>query len=262
MLCLRRFQLALLLSSLALLSACAVGEPQSSAATLRARAQSELDSLRATATVRRARMQTTLDYVGTRVGQADAAANFLFNNFSELGTATDFIATSISQIEAGPNGATAPAPTQAAQPEALSLVTPIAPPSPVPIASPTSDASPAPGATDSGPRLENIVLASGVDSSGCASNREPRFTPASSEIYVVLKAYNIPPGAVFSASWRHPSGESKQFDYQPNYVNNGDCIWFYIDQTDLSFTVGAWSVEIRVDGNALAPPLEFQIAAA
>jgi len=244
----------------ALLGACGAAEPELSAASGQAQAQTELRRLRATATVRRARLQTTLDYVGTRVGQAATAEVFLKSQLRERGFEAEAIDTSISQIRAPAAIAAAPAATAVSNQGAQGLITPLAPPTPVPIASPTPRASVA-SADSSAPRLEALRMAVGVDGQGCARGQEPRFTPNSREIYVVARAYNIAAGAVISSRWQYSGSQVAQLEWRPERDYSDECIWFYINQSDAPFQLGAWSVEIRVDDVALAPPLAFEIVA-
>ena len=81
------------------LSACRSSEPQQTVTAAYAEALSSIESLRVTATVARARIQTTLDYAGTRVAQADAAGAFLASNLISLGTESAFIEQNLQQVE-------------------------------------------------------------------------------------------------------------------------------------------------------------------
>ena len=241
------------------LSACRSTAPQQTATAAHAEALSSLASLRSSATVVRARAQTTLDHAGTRVAQADAAGAFLASNLISLGTEAAYIEDSLRALQLlGPASANTPSPGQTAgafpgqpppaTPPANAIVTPPA-------------ISPAPSPTRSGPRLESLTMASAVDADDCAIDVNPRFTPASSAIYVVARAYNIPAGASISSTWRRSGAEVVSFSFYREHEINDSCVWFYIDQTDTPFTVGAWSVELRVDGQPLASPVAFQILA-
>ena len=95
------------------LSACRSGEPQQTMTAVYAEALSSIEMLRVTATVARARIQTTLDYAGTRVAQADAAGAFLASNLISLGTEGAFIDQNLQAMEkfntlAPPNPAAQP----------------------------------------------------------------------------------------------------------------------------------------------------------
>ena len=71
----------------------------------------------------------------------------------------------------------------------------------------------------------------------------------------------MPAGATIESVWRRQGSEVARFSFSPRYPINGDCVWFFIDQSDAAFTVGAWSVELRVNGESAVPALPFQIVA-
>ena len=252
--------LALLPLTIAL-AACASNSPQLTATVLYERARAEVESLRSTATVARARMETTLEYAAARVAQAEDAGEFLQFSLIGLGTDTSFIATNVSQIEIAPTRIALTTPTATRQAE-ISEVGPIALATLSPTASATRSAGASPPlATAAGPRLDNIVMASGVNRNDCAIDVNPVFTPASTEIYVVAEAYNIPAGAKISSRWHRRGIEVAYFSFDVENRIDGNCIWFFIDQTDTAFVAGAWSVELRVDNIPLGPPIAFQVQA-
>ena len=229
-----------------LLTGCAASTAEQTATAEQSLAETAIARLRATSTVARARMQTTLDYASSRVTEAAEAQDFLRFSLISLGTESAWLSTAIGQVGDSNVQATAiPAASGAnrersATPSLAVIVTP-----------PTA---PAPG-----PRLENMQMASGVDSRDCAIDSNPRFSPASHQIYVVAQAYQVPAGATISSIWRRQDSEVANFSFQPRKALNGECIWFFIDQSDAEFTVGAWSVEIAIDSSRAAPPLAFQI---
>ncbi len=240
----------------AILTACRSDEPQQTATAVYQEAAANIEALRATATVARARVQTTLDYAGTRVGQAESARAFLSSNLIGLGTEAAYIEEDLAQLEelATPVSQTTPieqasgAATAEARPPTRERSTIVTPPAVTP-------------PTESGPRLENITMSSGVNEFECARDVNPRFTPASTAIYVVGRAYRIPAGATISSTWRRSGEDVVSFSFHREHEINDNCIWFYIDQTDTPFTVGSWSVEISVDGAPLSSPVAFQIVA-
>ncbi len=243
------------------ISACASNSPQLTATAVYERARAEAESLRSTATVVRARMKTTLEYAAARVAQAEGASEFLQFSLIGLGTDTSYIATNVSQIEGAPTQIVLASPTASRQAE-VSLVTPIALATLAPTPSQTRpETASQPQATASGPRLDNIVMASGVNRNDCAIEVNPVFTPASTEIYVVAEAHNIPAGAKISSRWHRRGIEVAYFSFDVENRIDGNCIWFFIDQTDTAFVVGAWSVELRVDNVPAGSPVAFQVSA-
>ena len=231
-----------------LLTSCTASPSEQTATADQSIAETALAQLRATSTVVRARMQTTLDYASSRGTEAAEAQDFLRYNLISLGTESAWLATEIGRLSEVGEQATA-----TAQPAAIGVDRDPAatPPLTIVVTPPTAQK---PGA-----RLDNVLMASGVDSRDCAIDNNPRFTPASSQIYVVAEAYNVSAGATISSVWRRQGSEVANFSFQPRNNLNGNCIWFFIDQSDAEFTVGVWSVEIAVDGIRAAPLLAFQI---
>ncbi len=248
--------IALLLTA-TLVSACRSTEPQQTATAVYERAVAEIASLRATATVARARMQTTLVYIETRVALVQEAREFLRFSLNNLGTDSDFIETHIGQLARVATPAAQFTPIVAAGQAQISA--PDEAPTARPLARRTQPATITPSPDRQQPRLEELVLATGVGADDCALDVNPRFTPESSAIYIAARAYNVPAGATITSAWGRQGAEVARFSFQPERAINGDCIWFYIDQSDAAFTVGAWSVEIFVDGISLTSPLAFQI---
>ena len=233
------------------LPACRSSAPELTATVAHERARAGIESMRGTATVVRARMKTTLEYAVTRVAQAQEAGEFLRHSLINLGFEGDAIATSVGQLR---QAAFEMTPTAVARP-VESGITPATPPTALPL----GDGAVAATAPAVGPRLANIVMASGVRADDCAADVNPRFTVASSQIYVVAEAYDIPAGATISSIWQSRGAEVASLSFQPEYAINGNCIWFFIDQTDAAFVAGAWSVEISLDGQPLSSPIAFQI---
>ncbi len=229
------------------LASCSASALEQTATADQSNAETEMAQLRASSTVVRARMQTTLDYASSRVTEAAAAQEFLRFSLISLGTESAWLSTAISQLGDIGEQATATAGPASIRTASAAVATP-----PAVIVTP-------PATPESGPRLENVVMASGVDSRDCAIDNNPRFTPASSQIYVVAQAYDVSAGATISSVWRRQGSEVANFNFQPRNDLNGECIWFFIDQSDATFTVGAWSVEIAIDGRRAAPALAFQI---
>lgn len=250
----RRGALLGLAATALMLAACRSTEPQQTATAVYAQAAAEIEALRASATVVRARMQTTLEYAATRVSLVEEAGGFLRFSLNNMGTDSAFIEREISQLAI----VDTPSPAATAAPAYAGTAVPTAidPPTALPVAASSTQAPPAPSQL---PRLEALALASAVGADDCAIDINPAFTPASSEIYVVARAYNVAAGVTISSVWQRQGAEVARFSFQPENAIHGACIWFYIDQSDAAFLVGAWSVEIFVDGFSPASPLAFQI---
>ena len=213
------------------LAACEASDAQLTVKAGHELASTDMAVLRSTATVARARMQTTQDFALTRVAEVGKAEQSLRSTLGALGTAGPLVGN-LS------NGAAASTPL------------------PGPPVGPTD----APAARGDAARLDDIALASGKDRQGCAIDRNPRFTSDSAEIYVTARAYNIPVDAVISSSWRRLGREVASISFRTSYPIHGDCLWLFIDQSDAAFAPGRWSVELRLDGRVLGM-LPFQIFA-
>ena len=237
------------------LSACSSSEPQQTSTAVYEQALANIADARATATIAHARIQTTLDYAGTRVQQADSARTFLASNLISLGTESAFIDANIQQLDQISTAKREPPAARTAGPAAAAASRTLAPDL---VVTPPA-LTPAPAAAASGPRLEKVAMASGVNEFDCARDINPRFTPASTEIYVVGRAFDIPAGATISSTWRRAGLEVVSFSFVRDHDINDSCIWFFIDQTDTPFIADFWSVEIMVDGLPLASPVAFQI---
>jgi len=246
---------ALLVLIVFALTACGASAAQLTAIAGHEAAGTQIAILRLEATIAQARMRTTQDFALTRVAEVEGDGKFLSATLVALGTAADFVETQSSGIAAftpqpaapiAANNLTAP---NAAAPQTRLTATMAQ------TAASVRDAA----ARGSGPRLEDIVLASGIDETACAIDRNPRLTPASAEIYVVARAYSIPIGAALSASWRQRGRNVFFYSFQAENPIDDSCIWFSIDQSDAAFVTGTWSVELRLDDSLLAPPLPFQI---
>jgi len=83
--------IVLLLFTSSALVACRTSDLPLTATAEYEAAATQLDQLRSTATVARARLQITLDFAGTRVAQIEQSGAFLRSNLSALGTDSDFI---------------------------------------------------------------------------------------------------------------------------------------------------------------------------
>ena len=213
------------------LAACEASDMQLTVKAGHELASADMAILRSTATVARARMQTTQDFVLTRVVDVGRAGQSLRSTLGALGTAGPLV----GNLSSG---------------EAVFT----------PLPGSTVGATDAPAAGGDEARLDDMALASGKDRQGCAIDRNPRFTSDSAEIYVTARAYSIPVDAVVSSSWRRLGREVASISFRTSYPIHGDCLWLFIDQSDAAFAPGRWSVELRLDGRVLGM-LPFQIFA-
>lgn len=246
----------MLMITVLLITACGTSSEQLTLVANNEIANTEIADIRSTATVSRARIQITLDFASTRAIEVEQQGQFLRSTLSALGTDSAFISNSLPLPGNFPTFT--PQPTSPVQvqitPAAQPLVTEQVNAQGTSVQVTIEATEPA-----NEPRLDNIVLSSGVGDNDCAINTNPRFTPASTEIYVVATAYNIPAGATISSVWQSNGTEVALFSFQPDSAINGNCIWFFIDQSDAEFVVGTWSVELKINDVSAAPPIPFQI---
>lgn len=137
------------------------------------------------------------------------------------------------------------------------LATIASPPAATPRTRPTTIATPT--QLSNSPRLVNIVTARGVDSNDCAMNPTAQFRTTDEAIYVVASANDLPRSAVLTARWYQGGTEVVSFDFTIGIPIENACIWAFIDQTDVAFTPGEWSVLLEIDGTPAAPATTFMI---
>lgn len=102
------------------------------------------------------------------------------------------------------------------------------------------------------PRVENLVMSTGVGQDDCATGTTASFTSASPQIYVVMNAYNLSAGMTVTARWSRDASELTVFDFTPDFDINGPCIWFYAEPVDFAFDPGTYRVEIAINGTPVA----------
>lgn len=165
-----------------LLSACGTSTEQLTLVAEHGLANTQVADVRASATVVRARMQITLDFAGTRAVDVEQQGQFLRSTLVSLGTESAFINNNLPLPGNFPTFT--PQPTSPINVPATLALQPLA------TEELNADGTPIQltiESTETGnqPRFENIILSSGVGDDDCAIDTNPRFTPASTEIYVV-----------------------------------------------------------------------------
>lgn len=195
--------------------------------------ETQISALRATATVGSERLEVTIEYMATRASSAQRQRQDLEATLIARGTP---LPGSIS----GPTGTPFPLP---------GTVFPTAPAQ--------VDAQPLQQSADR-PRLTDIVMASSVRDNDCASQPQFGFQTDAERIYIVATAWNIPANTLLSARFVI-SGRESPLDWRPRSPINGNCIWFYIEQSDLPFVAGNWSVRLEIDGQPASDAVTFSI---
>jgi len=222
----------------------------------------EIAVIRATATVEADRMMVTLEHAQTAVSHVDGQTQDLqatlvarnglpadLNNITpaaEVALATvppilDLGQTGngVAPIRITPGATTPPGIPQQDSNAAL-VITPVAPQA-------------------SGP-ISNIVTAGSVGDDDCALNPGASFTTATPEIYVVARASGIGSSDNITSRWSAGGSEVVSYDWTPDFEIEDACIWFYIDQTEVTFTPGNWQVQMELNGQPVGSPVSFSIA--
>ncbi len=248
-------------------SACQFFGPSTSEMTLAVQNQvlsTEIAAIRATATVEADRMMVTLEHAQTAVNHVDAQTQDLQATLvarsglpADLNSITPVFDTAFATpppiLDLGQNttngvapiritpGATTP--PSIPQNNAALVITPIV----------NQQAA-------SGP-LSNIVTSGAVGDDDCALNPTTSFTTQTPQIYVVARASGVGSSDTITSRWSAGGSEIVSYDWTPDFEIEDACIWFYIDQSEITFTPGNWQVQMELNGQATGSPVTFSIAA-
>lgn len=220
---------------LTLLVGCAGTSGRTTLVADHAIASTQIVDLRQSATVNAARMQTTIDFMGTRIRSREENRELMLATLIARGTDAGFLVQSQGNAEFVPPTAT-PRPTDALLAAAEDAPTPI------------GGSGIIPDTADTGAALTDIVTAPGVLPDDCAQSPTSQFTTNTAEIYVVARAQNISSGTTLTSRWLQEGTEVATFDFTPDFEIDDACIWFFIDQSDVTFISGTWSVALDING--------------
>jgi hypothetical protein len=206
----------------------------------------EIADVRNTATYAADALDVTAEYVGTVVRQVTEQYGVLSRTM---------VAAGLDPAAVTP-GAPISVPAQATP---LPLVTPgNANGTPLPtVAGAAGDALITPTAAQAS--LYNIVLAQGVGDNDCALSSVSTFSASTQEIYVVATAAGIQPNTRLTSSWFLEGTPVVTHEFVPDFPIDQSCIWFFIDQTDIAFTPGNWSVQLAINDQPAGQPVPFTI---
>jgi hypothetical protein len=192
--------------------------------------ETQIAEVRQTATVDAERLQITLEYMGTLVGRAEGQQALIQ-------------ATQVARVTQG----------------SLPLATPFMTVDAASLTTPQDQALITPTPNSGQPGLTDVVMAPGVGSNDCALNPTSAFSTSTEEIYVVATGVNIPAGTNIAARFSI-AGQEIRHEFTPDFAIDGNCLWFFIDQNDLIFTAGTWSVTLELNNVAVTSPIAFTIA--
>ena len=255
------------LFSLTLLTGCgSIIGPTAAEETLQAQnytLSTQITDLRATATVETDRMMITVEHAATEVRavslQRDALRATMIARGTDPGfldvTEPDGLPDGISADQLLGNNGTAPV-----------AAPPVTPPGGNTTGIDTSQGqqiiptiTPAP---QSGARLTNPTLASGVGSDDCAIDNVNSFQDTAPAIYVVATAVDFPANTTITARWSFGGNVMGSYDIPFDFAIENACVWAFIDQTDFDFSPGTWTVELLINGQPAVGSLTFTILGA
>lgn len=202
----------------------------------------QIADVRSTATVEADRLRVTAVYIETAVAQSRTQNQRLSATVEALGGNAALVAP----VAGTP---VPPAASNLAGPEATFDAG----------APRTGEAVVAATNTPGLPSLYNAVTARGVGANDCALAPVTSFTSADTSIYVVATASNIAPGTVLASRWFLEGSEVISHDFTPDFAIDQNCVWFYIDSTEITFTPGNWTVQLEINGQPAGEPVPFTI---
>lgn len=186
----------------------------------------QIAAIRSTATIQAERIQVTVEYMATQVRSAEVQNDQLRATLVSRGIDPQNL-SNIDPLSITP----VPGPANTIPQPEITVET-------LPVITPT------PGG---GAALTNIVMSENVGSDDCAVGATSTFSTSAQQIYVVATALNIQPGTTIISRWR-VGGQEIVHDFTPNFEINQNCIWFFIDQVDTTFTPGNWNVQLEING--------------
>ncbi len=195
--------------------------------------ETQIAALRETATISAERLQVTVEYMATRAEVAQRQRQGLE-------------ATLVARGSPAPGNITVPTGT------------------PFPLPGTTLPTAPAASLTPLAPGqavLTDVVMAASVRDDDCASEPRYAFETYSERIYIVATAHNIRAGTLLAARFVI-SGREVLHEWRPGSTIDGNCIWFFVDQSDLPFVAGSWNVRLELNEQPASEAINFSIRSA
>ncbi len=243
--------LGMILGLILLVTACSDGGAQQTLQAENDTLSTQINEIRTTATFQRDVLQITVEAVQL------ASTLVIQQSFDIKATlqATGVSPTDMALVS--PAAIISPQPTLPAV-QSLSADAPAVTPE---VVSGTLDiTSVVPTETPGQPSLYNMVMAEGVGDNDCALSSVTSFASTAEKIYVVATAANIAPGMTLGAQWFSDGTQLTTQDFTPDFAINQNCIWFYADQTDFTFTPGNYTVQMTINGSTVGQPVPFTIS--
>lgn len=247
------------------LSACNMFAPEASVQTLVAQRDlqsTQIGGQRATATAVNERLRVTLEAAQTAVTSAEIQSTRISATMIANGTAIVDIRFITPEASSGADtiatGGDQNVPIIPAQGGAQGNIQ-LQPPTPTPPPIQVNPAVVQPTVDPNGPSLTDISVAEQVGADDCALNPQTSFTDAVSQLYVVATAANIPSGTPIAARFMRENVEQIRYDWSPGFNIVRGCIWFQMPASDVTLSIGTWSVALDLNGQQVGAPIPFQI---
>lgn len=220
--------------------------------------------LSSTATVEVDRMMVTVEHASTEVRAVAIQRDRLRATLQARGTDVEFLDLTQPQIDDLPDGISPDQLLGANDGVNPAVAPPVTPPGadvvpPAPGGADAAAGTPVPDAAPGGLQVLNPTLTTGVDSNDCAINSQTSFGENTVEIYLVTRAVSFPVGTTVTTRWAREGEVVASFPFTYDFAIDDACIWSFIDQTDVAFTPGNWSVAMDVNGQPTVGPISFTI---
>ncbi len=195
--------------------------------------ETQISALRETATIGAERLQITVEYMATRAAVARRQRQELEH-------------TLVARGSPAPGSSTVPTGTPFPLPGTTL---------PTALAAPSASLTPlAPGQA----ALTNVIMAAYVRNDDCASEPVYEFATNSDRIYIVATAHNVRAGTLLAARFVI-SGREVLHEWRPGSSIDGNCIWFFVDQSDLPFAAGTWNARLELNETPASGAITFSI---
>jgi hypothetical protein len=230
-------------------------------------AETQIAAVRATATVNADRLLITLENAQTAVGNIDLQSTRIASTLIASGMA--FVnASDITPV------LEATQPAQAGNPNVPVIANPLLTPNaPVvtgsgsaqgdsqlfPATATTNAPAPTQPATNPNAPLSQITLTREVGADDCPVGSTTSFSSGDSEIYVTAVANTLATNTI-TASFALNGQEVQSYSWSPGFDIQGNCIWFLMPASEVTFTPGSWTVSFDVDGTPVGAPIPFSIS--
>ncbi|MDL1901503.1 hypothetical protein FBR02_12100 [Anaerolineae bacterium CFX9] len=258
-------------AALMLSAACNFFAPEASQQTLSAErfvTATALVSIRSTATLQQDRYSATLEAVSTAIRQVEQQSTRMSATLMALGT--PFIDPRfITPVAADGAEAAPPAPVMTSAAGVPVIVgqggaqgnIPLIPQSPTPTP-PTIVENVVATPDPSQPNLINLAMAERVGADDCPVSPSSSFAAGAAGLYATATAVNLTPANIVTARWLRDGVQVVEYTWSPRSNIPRGCIWFYMPVEDAGGILsGNWTVNLDIDGRAVAGPLTFTVGA-